>query len=144
MRIMHLLAPVVAIALLAACSDDNGNGPKPDASADGAGGGYNTVAKINAFLEGKTMVMEGSDIPSHPLGYDENTNFGAATQWKVDEKTDTFDEIVLDRGARLARWAALLCDLLPRAPVVYAYANNHYAGHGPATIRELADLLPSR
>jgi len=27
---------------------------------------------------------------------------------------------------------------LQRVPEAYVYANNHYAGHGPATIRDLA------
>jgi hypothetical protein len=46
----------------------------------GAGMVFDTAAKINAHLEGKTAVMEGDNIPSHPNGYDENTNFGTATQ----------------------------------------------------------------
>lgn len=39
-----------------------------------------TPAQIEAFLDGKTLTMTGNDIPSHPNGYDENTNFGSATQ----------------------------------------------------------------
>lgn len=46
----------------------------------GAAPSYDTAAKIEAFLEGKTVVMEGADIPSHPNGYDEDVNFGSATQ----------------------------------------------------------------
>jgi hypothetical protein len=41
---------------------------------------YNTKAAIETFLDGKTLTMTGTDIPPYPLGYDENTNFGAATQ----------------------------------------------------------------
>lgn len=41
---------------------------------------FSTSAKILAHLEGKTMVMTGTDIPSHPNGYNENLNFGASTQ----------------------------------------------------------------
>ncbi len=52
-----------------------------------------------------------------------------------------FDHIVIDQSARLERWAALLRESLGRVPETFAYANNHYAGHGPATIRELADLV---
>ena len=43
-------------------------------------GPRNTPAKINAALVGKTLVMKGSDIPSHPNGYDEDVNYGQATQ----------------------------------------------------------------
>jgi uncharacterized protein YecE (DUF72 family) len=52
-----------------------------------------------------------------------------------------FDRIVVDQSARLERWVALLRESLGRVPETFAYANNHYAGHGPATIRELADLV---
>ncbi|MBI5367586.1 MAG: DUF72 domain-containing protein [Planctomycetes bacterium] len=59
----------------------------------------------------------------------------------IDERTKTFDKIVVDQRPKLARWADLLRALFPRVGSVYAYANNHFAGHGPATIRELADLV---
>lgn len=59
----------------------------------------------------------------------------------VEERTKTFDKIVLDHGARLDRWAELLRDLLPRVSETFAYANNHYEGHGPDTIRSLARRL---
>ncbi|MFT5287597.1 MAG: hypothetical protein ACI8TQ_003785 [Planctomycetota bacterium] len=59
----------------------------------------------------------------------------------VDAKTKIFDKIVLDQSARLKRWAALLNDLRQRVPETYVYSNNHYAGHGPATTRELAELV---
>lgn len=56
----------------------------------------------------------------------------------IDALTTTFDRIVVDQSARLARWAALLKDALGLVPRAYVYANNHYAGHGPATIQDLA------
>lgn len=59
----------------------------------------------------------------------------------VDSKTKTFDAIVLDQTERLERWARLLQGIAGRVPETYVYANNHYAGHGPATIRQLAELV---
>lgn len=59
----------------------------------------------------------------------------------VEALTESFDRIVLDQGDRLDRWTELLRKFLERVPEVFAYANNHYAGHGPATIRELAARL---
>ena len=55
----------------------------------------------------------------------------------VDAKADGFDRIVVDQGPRLDRWAKLLHEMLARVPEGMVYANNHYAGHGPATIRDL-------
>ncbi len=37
-------------------------------------------ARIDAFLEGKTLTMSGTDIPTEPNGIDENRNVGQATQ----------------------------------------------------------------
>lgn len=37
-------------------------------------------ARIDAFLEGKTLTMTGADIPTEPNGIDENRNAGQATQ----------------------------------------------------------------
>jgi uncharacterized protein YecE (DUF72 family) len=56
----------------------------------------------------------------------------------VQNATKTFDRIVVDQGERLDRWAGLLATLYPRVRETYAYANNHYAGFGPETIRELS------
>jgi uncharacterized protein YecE (DUF72 family) len=60
---------------------------------------------------------------------------------RIDALTKTFDHIVLDQTGRLTRWAALLRPTLDQVPETYVYANNHYAGHGPATIRQLQDLV---
>ncbi|MBK7876722.1 MAG: DUF72 domain-containing protein [Planctomycetes bacterium] len=56
----------------------------------------------------------------------------------VEAKTETFDRVVLDLGERLAHWAKYLQGVVPRVKETFAYANNHFAGHGPATIRDLA------
>ena len=62
----------------------------------------------------------------------------------VDALTDQLDHTVVDQSRRLARWAQLIADLQARARDVYVFANNHYAGYAPATMRELLQLLPNR
>jgi uncharacterized protein YecE (DUF72 family) len=59
----------------------------------------------------------------------------------VEAKTDKFDRVVIDQSARLKRWAKLLNELIPTVHDAYMYANNHYAGFGPQTIRELAKRI---
>lgn len=56
----------------------------------------------------------------------------------VEARTETFDRIVVDHGDRLDRWAEWLRQVAPRVRETFAFANNHFAGHGPATIRDLA------
>ncbi|HED65895.1 MAG TPA: DUF72 domain-containing protein [Planctomycetes bacterium] len=58
----------------------------------------------------------------------------------VDRLTDTFDHIVLDREASLVRWAEMIQRVPASVSPVFAFANNHYAGHGPATARRLQEL----
>jgi uncharacterized protein YecE (DUF72 family) len=56
---------------------------------------------------------------------------------KIDSLTDTLDHVVLDQSERLEAWAGLARELLQRVGDVYVYANNHYAGFAPDTIRDL-------
>ena len=59
----------------------------------------------------------------------------------IDSLTKTFDAIVLDQTPRLERWADLLDRTSEIVPETYVYANNHYAGHGPATVRQLQGMV---
>ena len=59
----------------------------------------------------------------------------------VEERTETFDRIVVDRTSRLRHWAALIRSMQERVATTLVYANNHYAGHAPTTIDQLAGLV---
>jgi len=62
----------------------------------------------------------------------------------VEAKTKTFDKVVLDRSASLDRWADLLKAMRDRVSEIYVFANNHYAGHAPTTIRDLEVTVTGR
>lgn len=62
----------------------------------------------------------------------------------VDALTKTFDRIVMDRSEGLDGWADALTEALKRVPNAFLYANNHYAGFGPETIRDLRARLSQR
>jgi uncharacterized protein YecE (DUF72 family) len=59
----------------------------------------------------------------------------------IDALTERFDKVVVDQGERLAKWAVLLREAVNRLPRTFAYANNHYAGYAPETIRDLAQRV---
>lgn len=59
----------------------------------------------------------------------------------VDVLTDRFDHTVLDQTASLRRWATLIQSLLGRTTAAMIFANNHYAGFAPETVRTLEKLL---
>ncbi|MBF5043579.1 hypothetical protein FGE12_14375 [Aggregicoccus sp. 17bor-14] len=70
-----LSALMLGSLCLAACGgDDEGTTNEPTTPA------FTTAQAINTYLEGKTYLMEGANIPSHPNGYDENKNLGSYSQ----------------------------------------------------------------
>jgi uncharacterized protein YecE (DUF72 family) len=64
---------------------------------------------------------------------------------RIEALTGTWEKEVIDRSPEIARWAAFLARLLERRVPTLVYANNHYAGHAPATVarlrRALADVV---
>ena len=52
-----------------------------------------------------------------------------------------YSRIQVDRSRELSSWAAVLPALAKRVRTVYGYVNNHFAGHSPASLRELQRLL---
>lgn len=64
-------------------------------------------------------------------------------RYKIEEQTQTWDRTIVDRETDLAEWVPVVRKFLDEGKVVYAFANNHYAGHAPATI-ELFRRLMSR
>lgn len=60
----------------------------------------------------------------------------------IEKQTKTWDKAIVDREGDLRRWVELLRRLVTdkRIRKLVAYANNHYAGHGPATVKLFMDL----
>lgn len=61
----------------------------------------------------------------------------------IEKKTRKWGEVVENKTSRLREWTEVLRALARREEVqeVYAFSNNHFAGHGPATVRELEAAL---
>ena len=62
----------------------------------------------------------------------------------IEAVTTSWGKEVLDRRPRLERWADLLARLLARDVPTLVYANNHYAGHAPATVLRLKEAFSKR
>jgi uncharacterized protein YecE (DUF72 family) len=70
----------------------------------------------------------------------------AYVRWLGDRKgietvTKTWDRTVVDRREDLLHWVKIFRDLVKRDLKVYAYANNHYAGNGPGTVKLFWELF---
>ena len=57
----------------------------------------------------------------------------------------TWDKTILDRDGDLRNWVDLCRTIRRRTPdlKIYAYANNHYQGHGPRTVKLLWEKYKS-
>jgi uncharacterized protein YecE (DUF72 family) len=58
----------------------------------------------------------------------------------IEEKTKTWNKIIVDRSGDLAEWVEILKTVHQRKIQILAFANNHYAGYGPGTIAEFRAL----
>ncbi len=62
----------------------------------------------------------------------------------IEEVTRIWDKTVVDRREDLTNWVELFRTFVARNLKIFAYANNHYAGHGPATIKQFWDIWNKR
>jgi len=105
-------------------------------------------ANIADVLRQRNVALALTDTSFMPRPWEMKEKFDLITadfayiRWLGDRKgiekqTTTWDKTVVDRRADLKRWADLLWDLVNSKKIrkIIAYANNHYAGHGPATVK---------
>jgi uncharacterized protein YecE (DUF72 family) len=61
---------------------------------------------------------------------------------QIEKQTTTWDKTVVDRTSDLRNWVDLLREMVNNKKIrkLFAFANNHYAGHGPATVKLFRDL----
>ena len=52
-----------------------------------------------------------------------------------------YSRIQVDRTRELEAWVSILPALAQKVRTVYGYANNHFAGHSPGTVRMLQEML---
>ncbi|MGA9525883.1 MAG: hypothetical protein WBV82_30770 [Myxococcaceae bacterium] len=79
MKRNNLIGRLCAVSLFAGglmmgCGPDADPTPTPPAKK------FDTPVKISAFFEGKTLVMEKDNIPTHPNGFLQDLDFGASSQ----------------------------------------------------------------
>ena len=58
----------------------------------------------------------------------------------IEEQTTTWDKIIVDREGDLKNWVEIFREFVAKKMKIFAYANNHYEGFGPATVRRFQQL----
>ncbi|MCP4580130.1 MAG: DUF72 domain-containing protein [candidate division Zixibacteria bacterium] len=59
---------------------------------------------------------------------------------EIEAITKSWEKEVIDQSGKLKRWAGVLKRLADREVEAYVFANNHYAGHAPATAKRLREI----
>lgn len=103
-------------------------------------GGRGLVWIDHPWMDGPERVAARVDLTPAPFSYLRLLGDREA----IERRTTSWGEVVVDQSARLAQWATLLAATLEAGRDVWVYANNHYAGHGPATIEELIERVRAR
>jgi uncharacterized protein YecE (DUF72 family) len=62
----------------------------------------------------------------------------------IEEVTKTWEKTVVDRHEDLTNWVEIFRQFVTRNLKVFGYANNHYAGHAPTTVKMFSDLFEKR
>ncbi len=62
-------------------------------------------------------------------------------RWLGEQALPASDRVVLDRSGSLDVWERLIRSLQDVSSDIYAYASNDYAGHAPATLRDMLARL---
>jgi uncharacterized protein YecE (DUF72 family) len=95
------------------------------------------------------LVLQDLSYMPHPnelaQKFDPVTTDWTYIRWLGDRKgiealTQTWNKTVIDRTDQLKSWVNFCYQVKRRGVTVYAYANNHYAGHAPATIKQFRTL----
>jgi uncharacterized protein YecE (DUF72 family) len=107
--------------------------------------------RITDLLREYNVALALTDLSNMPRAWEVKNGLDLVTtdfvyvRWLGDRKgiealTMRWDKTVIDRTGDLRNWAALFRKFLSRNLKVYAYANNHYAGHGPGTVKLFWDM----
>jgi uncharacterized protein YecE (DUF72 family) len=62
----------------------------------------------------------------------------------IEEQTKSWDKTIVDRTGELKEWVDVFMKFFFRNIKIFAFANNHYAGHAPDTVRLFQELLAER
>jgi uncharacterized protein YecE (DUF72 family) len=62
----------------------------------------------------------------------------------IEQITKTWDKTVVDRTSKLSSWVDFCQQVQRRGVTIFAYANNHFGGHAPATVRQFRELWSAK
>jgi len=62
----------------------------------------------------------------------------------IEQQTMSWDKTIVDRSSELSSWVDFCYQVRKRGVLIYAFANNHFSGHAPATIAQFRSIWQSK
>jgi uncharacterized protein YecE (DUF72 family) len=96
--------------------------------------------KMALVLQDRSWMPNPGELDFDPITADWTYIRWLGDRKGIEEQTTTWDKTVFDRTTELSSWVDYCYQIMKRGVVIYAYANNHFAGHAPATIEQFRNL----
>jgi uncharacterized protein YecE (DUF72 family) len=96
--------------------------------------------QIALVLQDRSWMPNPAELDFDPITADWTYIRWLGNRKQVEAQTMTWDKAVVDRTTELSSWVDFCYRIMKRGVLIYAYANNHFQGHGPATIAKFVEL----
>jgi uncharacterized protein YecE (DUF72 family) len=100
--------------------------------------------RIALVLQDRSFMPNPSELDFDPITTDWTYIRWLGDRKAIENVTQTWSKTVVDKTAELRSWVDYCDQLRRRGVLIYVYANNHFAGHGPATIEQFRNLWRER
>src|SRR5258708_1455820 len=100
--------------------------------------------RIALVLQDRSFMPSPAELKFDPITADWTYIRWLGDRKSIEDQTTTWDKTVVDRTAELTSWVDYCYQMKMRGGIVFAYANNHFAGHAPATIKRFQELWQAK
>lgn len=100
--------------------------------------------KTALVLQDRSWMPSPSELKFDPITADWTYIRWLGDRKAIEAQTVTWDRAILDRTDELSTWVDFCYQTMKRGVLIYAYANNHFSGHGPATIEMFRSIWQSK
>jgi uncharacterized protein YecE (DUF72 family) len=97
--------------------------------------------KIALVLQDRSWMPSPAELTFDPITADWTYIRWLGDRKQIEERTTTWDKTVVDRTTELSSWVDFCFQIRKRGVLIYAYANNHYAGHAPGDSRTVSNAM---
>ena len=100
--------------------------------------------QIALVLQDRSWMPNPLELQFDPITADWTYIRWLGDRKQIEARTMTWDKAVVDRTAELNSWVDFCYQIMKRGVLIYAYANNHFQGHGPATVAKFLEVWANK